>query len=87
MANAHLTSAPAAKAFSTGTHRTRHPEQTWSIVAPHLMSFGITRVADVTGLDTLGIPVAMAVRPAASSSAVRPAAVSAVVSSGALARV
>lgn len=29
------------------------------------MTFGITRVADVTGLDTLGIPVAMAVRPLA----------------------
>lgn len=27
--------------------------------------FGITRVADATGLDTLGVPVVMAVRPAA----------------------
>ncbi len=53
------------KAFLAGTHRTRHPEETWSIIAPHLRRFGITRVADVTGLDTLGIPVAMAVRPLA----------------------
>ncbi|HTZ44682.1 MAG TPA: YcaO-like family protein [Jatrophihabitans sp.] len=53
------------KAFLTGTHRTRHPEETWSVVAPHLAAFGITRVADVTGLDLLGIPVAMAVRPLA----------------------
>lgn len=53
------------KAFFAGTHRTRHPGETWDIIAPHLMSFGITRIADVTGLDTLGIPVAMAVRPLA----------------------
>lgn len=58
-------SAATTKAFLTGTHRTRHPEETWSIIAPHLKAFGISRVADVTGLDTLGIPVAMAIRPLA----------------------
>ncbi|MER6548213.1 YcaO-like family protein [Streptomyces sp. NPDC001250] len=48
-----------------GTHRTRPPGQTWQGVKPLLAGFGITRVADVTGLDDLGIPVTMAVRPLA----------------------
>ncbi|MFD5749681.1 YcaO-like family protein [Streptomyces sp. NPDC127033] len=48
-----------------GTHRTRPPGQTWQDVKPLLAGFGITRVADVTGLDDLGIPVTMAVRPLA----------------------
>lgn len=51
------------KVFFAGTHRVRRPEETWATVAPLLADFGITRVADVTGLDTLGIPVVMAVRP------------------------
>ncbi|MFJ8755308.1 YcaO-like family protein [Streptomyces sp. NPDC102441] len=51
------------KAYFEGTHRTRHPDQTWEATRPLLMAYGITRVADVTGLDDLGIPVAMAVRP------------------------
>ncbi|MGW4213431.1 YcaO-like family protein [Lentzea sp. NPDC004789] len=55
------------KLFVEGTHRIRRPEDTWRIIQPHLPSFGITRVADVTGLDTLGIPVTMAVRPRAKS--------------------
>ncbi|MFF1690792.1 YcaO-like family protein [Streptomyces sp. NPDC058254] len=46
-----------------GTLRTRPPEETWQSVKPLLAGFGITRVADVTGLDDLGIPVTMAVRP------------------------
>lgn len=53
------------KAFRTGTHRVRLPEQTWELIEPLLADYGITRVADVTGLDVLGVPVAMAVRPLA----------------------
>ena len=53
------------KAFRCGTHRVRHPEQTWEAIAPLLPDYGITRVADVTGLDVLGVPVAMSVRPLA----------------------
>lgn len=53
------------KAYFDGTHRTRHPDQTWEAIRPLLMAYGITRVADVTGLDDLGIPVTMAVRPLA----------------------
>ncbi|MCC3768801.1 YcaO-like family protein [Streptomyces sp. UNOC14_S4] len=56
-----------AKAFTNGTHRVRHPRETWSIIEPKLARFGITRVADVTGLDSIGIPVAMAIRPMAAT--------------------
>lgn len=48
-----------------GTHRAVAPETTWERIAPMLNSFGITRIADVTELDHLGIPVKVAVRPAA----------------------
>ncbi|WP_369228969.1 YcaO-like family protein [Streptomyces sp. R21] len=51
--------------YFDGTHRTRHPAQTWAAIRPLLARYGITRVADVTGLDDLGIPVTMAVRPLA----------------------
>jgi ribosomal protein S12 methylthiotransferase accessory factor len=51
--------------YVDGTHRTRHPTQTWAAIRPLLTQYGITRVADVTGLDDLGIPVTMAVRPLA----------------------
>ena len=57
----------AAKVFFSGTHRARRPEHTWEIVAPQLARFGITRIADVTGLDTLGVPVVMSVRPLATT--------------------
>ncbi|MFE0508564.1 YcaO-like family protein [Streptomyces sp. NPDC058964] len=53
----------ASKVFYTGTHRTRMPEDTWEVMRPHLRRYGVTRVADVTGLDVIGIPVCMAVRP------------------------
>ncbi|MGW7514130.1 YcaO-like family protein [Streptomyces sp. NPDC054796] len=51
------------KTYFTGTHRTRTPAETWEVIRSLLPSYGITRVADVTGLDDLGIPVTMAVRP------------------------
>ncbi|GIJ44235.1 hypothetical protein Val02_11210 [Virgisporangium aliadipatigenens] len=63
MTPAVAVSAP--KVFFAGTHRTRAPQETWERVLPKLPRFGITRVADVTGLDTIGIPVAMAIRPLA----------------------
>lgn len=46
-----------------GTHRTRALDATWALIEPRLRDFGITRIADVTGLDRLGIPVWMAYRP------------------------
>lgn len=53
-----------AKSFRTGTHRVRSPEETWARLRELLPRAGITRVADVTALDRIGIPVYQAVRPA-----------------------
>ncbi|WJV51659.1 YcaO-like family protein [Streptomyces flavofungini] len=50
-----------------GTVRARSPEQTWALLEPSLPRYGITRVARLTGLDTLGLPVFTAIRPAAQS--------------------
>lgn len=52
-----------AKVYTQGTHRVRVPEETWEIIRPLFGRFGVTRIADVTGLDVFGIPVVMAVRP------------------------
>jgi ribosomal protein S12 methylthiotransferase accessory factor len=39
------------------------PGQTWSAIRPILKDFGITRVGEITGLDRVGLPVWIAVRP------------------------
>ena len=51
------------KTYTTGTHRTLDPRHTLTRVQPHLLDLGITRCADITGLDTPGIPVYCAIRP------------------------
>ncbi|GHE93944.1 YcaO-like family protein [Streptomyces fumanus] len=51
------------KIVLSGTHRAMTAEETWSRIEPLLKGFGITRVADVTHLDHIGIPVMVAVRP------------------------
>ena len=51
------------KTFTDGTHRTISPAQTVQNAHPHLTAMGITRVANVTGLDRIGIPVVNAIRP------------------------
>ncbi len=56
-----------AKAYRHGTHRSIAPEQTLANIAPHLAALGVTRLADVTGLDSIGIPVYCAIRPSAKS--------------------
>jgi ribosomal protein S12 methylthiotransferase accessory factor len=53
------------KVFFGGTHRISKPRDTWDRIEPLLGTFDVTRIADVTRLDTLGIPVAVAVRPLA----------------------
>jgi ribosomal protein S12 methylthiotransferase accessory factor len=58
-----MTGGSSAKVFTHGTHRVRLPEETWAMIEPRLPDYGVTRVSDVTGLDTLGIPTAMAARP------------------------
>ena len=52
-----------AKGYTLGTHRLVPPENTLERITPHLASFGITRCADITGLDRIGIPVCCAIRP------------------------
>lgn len=59
-----------AKGYRLGTRRARHPEDTLRDVQPLLAGAGITRVANVTGLDRIGIPVFMVVRPNSRSVAV-----------------
>ncbi|WP_245593342.1 YcaO-like family protein [Azospirillum halopraeferens] len=55
------------KVHTAGTHRIVPPETTLARVTPFLPVMGITRVANVTGLDTIGIPVVMVTRPNARS--------------------
>jgi YcaO-like protein with predicted kinase domain len=38
-------------------------EQTWGAIKPILKDFGITRVGEITGLDRVGLPVWIAIRP------------------------
>jgi ribosomal protein S12 methylthiotransferase accessory factor len=52
------------KRYRRGTHRAADPEETFDRIQPHLSAASITRCADVTGLDCLGIPVYCAIRPA-----------------------
>jgi len=51
------------KAYRLGTHRTLTPEDTLQRIQPLLEPMGITRVANVTGLDRVGIPVYNSFRP------------------------
>ncbi len=51
------------KAFCDGTHRLIPPAETLAWVSRFLPVMGITRIANVTGLDTVGIPVVMVCRP------------------------
>jgi ribosomal protein S12 methylthiotransferase accessory factor len=48
-----------------GTYRELSPARTWQRIRPHLTEYGITRVADLTDLDVIGIPVFAATRPTA----------------------
>jgi YcaO-like protein with predicted kinase domain len=58
---------PTTKRFVAGTRRLVSPDETVARVTPFLPAMGITRIADVTGLDTLGVPVVMVTRPNARS--------------------
>ena len=61
---------PVAKGWRRGTHRATSPEDTLTRLAPLRSVCGITRLADVTGLDRIGLPVIQSVRPNARSTAV-----------------
>ena len=60
----------APKGYWSGTHRLVSPEQTLAEYRRFFPVMGITRIADVTHLDTIGIPVVMVCRPNSRSLAV-----------------
>lgn len=61
---------PTPKGFRDGTHRVIAPELTIKRVSPFMPVMGITRIANITGLDSIGIPVVVVCRPNSRSLAV-----------------
>jgi ribosomal protein S12 methylthiotransferase accessory factor len=61
---------PVPKGYWRGTHRAVAPEATVARLRPLWPALGITRLANVTGLDRIGIPVVVACRPNSRSLAV-----------------
>jgi YcaO-like protein with predicted kinase domain len=51
------------KGFRLGTERTRSPADTLAANRRFMPTMGITRLANITGLDRIGLPVVIAVRP------------------------
>jgi YcaO-like protein with predicted kinase domain len=51
------------KAFRAGTHRACSPAETLDWLMPKARAIGVTRVGNVTGLDVIGLPTWVAVRP------------------------
>lgn len=58
------------KRYKKDTHRALSPEETLSRVESLLPAAGITRVADITNLDRIGIPVFSSIRPMAARGAI-----------------
>lgn len=58
------------KGYKKGTHRAVPPEETLTRIEPKMPAAGVTRVADITGLDRIGIPVFSSIRPTAEGGAV-----------------
>lgn len=61
---------PGAKGWRDGTERLIEPGETVRRLKPRMAELGITRLADLTGLDRIGIPVIMCCRPNARSVAI-----------------
>jgi YcaO-like protein with predicted kinase domain len=55
--------AEAPKSYRAGTHRLVSPAETLDRVRRFFPVMGITRVADITGLDSVGVPVTAVCRP------------------------
>jgi ribosomal protein S12 methylthiotransferase accessory factor len=53
----------APKRFWEGTQRVIAPAETLERVRPHFARMGLTRLANITGLDRIGIPTVLSVRP------------------------
>jgi ribosomal protein S12 methylthiotransferase accessory factor len=58
------------KEYLLDTHRLCDPARTLERVRPHLSRMGITRIANLTGLDRIGLPTVMVTRPNSRSVAV-----------------
>ena len=58
------------KRYLHDTHRLCDPAQTMQTVRPYLSEMGITRIANLTGLDRIGLPTVMVTRPNSRSVAV-----------------
>src|SRR5260370_38295118 len=61
--DASLGDPEAPKNYRAGTHRLVSPEETLESVWRFFPVMGITRVADITGLDVIGLPVVTVCRP------------------------
>lgn len=53
----------ASRGLYQGTYRTRDPAETLADFGRHMPRLGITRLAKVSGLDRIGLPVYVSVRP------------------------
>ena len=53
----------AGKGFCKGTHRLCSPDETYEKIVKSTFDCGLTRHADITGLDCIGLPVTLAIRP------------------------
>lgn len=58
------------KKYRKDTHRAVPPEETLSRIESKMVAAGITRVADITDLDRIGIPVFSSIRPTADDGAI-----------------
>ena len=56
--------------YFEGTHRVIAPKKTIEINEDKLKTAGITRIADITDLDRIGLPVITAIRPTAEDGAI-----------------
>jgi ribosomal protein S12 methylthiotransferase accessory factor len=61
---------PCIKGYMEGTHRAVSPAETLARIASKMPAAGVTRVADITGLDRIGIPVFSSIRPTAEEGAI-----------------
>jgi thioglycine synthase len=60
----------ASKTYCLDTHRVLPPAETLKRVQATVPEVGITRIADISGLDRIGLPVFSAIRPSAADGAI-----------------
>lgn len=60
----------ASKTYCIDTHRVMPPAETLKRVQSAVPDIGVTRIADISGLDRIGLPVFSAIRPSAADGAI-----------------